>query len=526
MFKLTDKYLNQTNLKYLLYILAVLPVFIFRDFTFDNELRYLSIADEALRNGSVFTFTNHGLLYADKPPLYLWIVMLGKVIFGTHCLLFLGIFSFLPALVVLYIMDKWVKENLSETQRLAGQMMLLTSGYFLGAGLVLRMDMLMCMFIVLALYTFFKIYQGKGRRTDSFLFPVYLFMAVFSKGPVGIIVPFISIVVFLLVKGEIKAIGRYCGWKTWLVLFAFCLIWFTGVYLEGGSGYLDDLLFNQTVNRAVNSFHHKEPVWYYLISFWYTLAPWSLLYAGMLLAGLKKKLITTDLELFFLSIIIPTFITLSLISAKLQIYMLPVFPFIAYLTILWLAKLKFEKWIAFLIGVPAIVFCVAFPAAFIGQFLVDVPEHSTIIISLLAALSLSISGFMAIRKLAGKDVIQSVVMMSVGLLCAVFVVSFAVPSTNSMIGMGTLCQQAKKEGVAIQNYYCFNMPRGENLDVYLAKVPKNLLEKDLLNADSIIQKPAILFISREDLTRNNTLQKYIPNEKRRKVGNYYYVIIE
>jgi len=51
---------KNNNIRYILYLVAVLPVFIFRDFTPDNELRYLSIADEALRNGSVFTFTNHG----------------------------------------------------------------------------------------------------------------------------------------------------------------------------------------------------------------------------------------------------------------------------------------------------------------------------------------------------------------------------------------------------------------------------------------------------------------------------------
>ena len=44
-----------------LLLLAVLPVLIFRDYTPSNELRYLSIVDEALRNGDIFTFTNHGI---------------------------------------------------------------------------------------------------------------------------------------------------------------------------------------------------------------------------------------------------------------------------------------------------------------------------------------------------------------------------------------------------------------------------------------------------------------------------------
>ena len=44
-----------------LLLLAVLPVLIFRDYTPSNELRYLSIVDEALRNGDIFTFTKAGI---------------------------------------------------------------------------------------------------------------------------------------------------------------------------------------------------------------------------------------------------------------------------------------------------------------------------------------------------------------------------------------------------------------------------------------------------------------------------------
>lgn len=45
---------------YAIFCIALLPVLLFRDFTPDNELRYLSIADEAIRSNTFFTFTNHG----------------------------------------------------------------------------------------------------------------------------------------------------------------------------------------------------------------------------------------------------------------------------------------------------------------------------------------------------------------------------------------------------------------------------------------------------------------------------------
>ena len=51
--------------KYLLFLVLLLPAFVMRDYTPDNELRYLSIADEALRDHSFFAFHNHGLACAD-----------------------------------------------------------------------------------------------------------------------------------------------------------------------------------------------------------------------------------------------------------------------------------------------------------------------------------------------------------------------------------------------------------------------------------------------------------------------------
>ena len=68
-----------------LLLLAVLPVLIFRDYTPSNELRYLSIVDEALRNGDIFTFTNHGIQYADKPSFVFLDSDVGQVAVRQSC---------------------------------------------------------------------------------------------------------------------------------------------------------------------------------------------------------------------------------------------------------------------------------------------------------------------------------------------------------------------------------------------------------------------------------------------------------
>ena len=92
----------------MLMFLCLAPVMAMRDFSPGNELRYLSIADEAIANGDVFAFTNHGLAYADKPPLYFWLIMLCRLIFGTHSMFVLSLFSFIPAMVIIAVMDKWM----------------------------------------------------------------------------------------------------------------------------------------------------------------------------------------------------------------------------------------------------------------------------------------------------------------------------------------------------------------------------------------------------------------------------------
>ncbi|MDD2251218.1 MAG: glycosyl transferase, partial [Candidatus Cloacimonetes bacterium] len=79
--------------RYLYYLLLLIPAFIFRDFTPANELKYISIADEALQSGTWFTFYNHGEIYADKPPLFFWLIMLSKLITGGYHMWLIGLFS-------------------------------------------------------------------------------------------------------------------------------------------------------------------------------------------------------------------------------------------------------------------------------------------------------------------------------------------------------------------------------------------------------------------------------------------------
>lgn len=519
------KYFPESKpLRYLLYTLAVLPLLLLRDFSLDNELRYLSIADEALANGSWFTFTNHGLLYADKPPLYLWIVMLGKTLLGTHSMLFLGLFSFVPALLILYTMDRWTSDHLSPSERLTGELMLLTSAFFFGTAIVLRMDMLMSLFIVWALYLFYRMYKGHGRRIDPLLFPICLFMALFTKGPLGVLIPLLSTSVFLFMRNEIKTIGKYWGWKTWAILFTLSALWFLGVVAEGGKDYLQNLLVHQTVGRAVNSFHHSEPFYYYLPALLYSLAPWSLLVVGVLIMGLKKKLFTSDRELLFLSTALTTLAALSFFSSKLQVYLVPTFPFFIFLTLLWLKRLGWPHRTYVLIMIPAVALCLLLPAVTLWPLMAD--GFTPLLWP--AALILSLTGILTLAYLRNHSLNASVKTMGAGILLAVFLASFALPRYNHLIGMGELSEKAREisRQKGAENYYYCRISRADNLDVYLGKELTELRIKDLYHSPQKIKKPAILFVSQRIINRSDSMQRYLQGRPMVRLGKFYCVEID
>lgn len=140
---------NRRLIVYLCVLVALLPLVCFRDVTPDNELRYLSIADEALRHNHGFAFYSHGEPYADKPPLYIWLAMLARWLFDDDAGLFLMLFSVIPAFVVAEVMDRWSRPALSEDCSVMATLLLLSCGLFAGMMAFLRMDMLMTMWIVL-----------------------------------------------------------------------------------------------------------------------------------------------------------------------------------------------------------------------------------------------------------------------------------------------------------------------------------------------------------------------------------------
>lgn len=508
-------------LKYLLFIAVFLPLLCLRDFTPNNELKYLSIANEAIKERHLFAFTDHGKPYADKPPLYLWLVMAEKVLFGEYSMLLLGLLSLIPALLILYIMERWTRQQLSPESRLSGQLMLLGSGLFTGAAIVLRMDMLMCLFIVLSLYTFFRIYTLSGGFKDKLLLPVYIFLAVFTKGPVGLLVPLLSVIVFLFIQKELKHFKRYFNTWQWGILLLLCSLWFVAVYREGGAEYLGNLLFHQTVNRTIDAFHHKEPWYYYPTVFGYAFAPWAIFHIGVLITAIREKVIRTPLEKFFLTIVLTTWTMLSICSSKLAIYLLPIYPFLTYLSLLLLPKLN-GFFPAFGIAIPSVLLCLFLPGVYI--FIPRLSEPLFFFLQSGVFILFAGSAF-SLYFLYKRNIFKSINSLALGILSAIFIGSFTLPEFNRYLGMAEVCKKALDVAKEkdIRNFYYCKFRSGEYLDLYLGNRQTSLCTDNFEELESGENHHFILFFRNKDIRKNKELQRFLTNKTVHKVGNYGFI---
>lgn len=491
---------------YLLVFIAMIPALIFRDFTPDNELRYVSIAAESIDDGTFVAFTNHGEPYADKPPLYMWICMLGYWLFGNNCLWFVSLFSVIPAFVITEVMSRWSAPVMPRRWQVTSRLMLLSSVLYLGLALTMRMDMLMAMFIVLSLRVFYRIYSGDERVSLRWLFPVYIFLALFTKGPYGILIPLVSTILFLALERKIKSIGRYWGWRTWTILIGLSVIWFGAVFLEGGTPYLDNLLVKQTVGRAVKSFTHDEPFYYYFITIWYSIAPWSFAVIGVIIASLCSRRIRKELsetERFFLTTAVATMVMLSMVSSKLAVYLLPAFPFIIYGGALLFRHYEKSGWLRISLLVPLVIFAILPFALPVVEKKND--EFITMWVVLAVSL-LSVGSIMGIICMFSKTryrISKAFGILGVSIFLFLFCGGMAIPDFNPQIGYKDMAGKALKFCPSASTpIYTYNVRRPENLDVYLGREIQELQRKE--GEEFHFPTSGILLIRQKDLGTTTT----------------------
>lgn len=309
---------------------------------FSDEVRYGNAYQNLVQNGKWMVLSLNGQPYPDKPPVYFWFLWLLDTLTPADMptVFFLGsALSGLFFLMAAYVLARVLDFN--RTVALSGVLILLST--FLLAGLFhySRMDLMFAAFIVLSHACLFKAFKEEKQG----LWPTYAFLlaglATLTKGPLGFIFPLLTFAVYLLWKGEIRKFFSRQMALGLVAMLGMLALWIGGVILaEGPSFLIDTVLGKHVIQRATKTFHHREPFYYYMIAFPLAWLPWTLF---AFVAPIKKafslkhwgSLWTARREsgsrAFLWIMFAATFIFLSSLSGKVLIYILPMFPPLAFL---------------------------------------------------------------------------------------------------------------------------------------------------------------------------------------------------
>ena len=324
--------------KYIYYIiitglLLYIPLILLRDFTPTNELKYINIVDHMLKSKDFIQFRFDGALYTDKPPLYFWLVALIRIVIGKYSLFSIGLLiCVIPAIIIgIDIYKLLLENNYKNKNAFMVILIMFTFLYFIGSSVVIRMDILMMMFITKAVIWFYNIVENKK---DKYYIPyIYIGIGFLIKGLAAIFIPISVVILYLLITKQKDKIKKLKLLKGILIILIFVLIWIIPLVLSlGFDSTMKDLIFKQTVNRAVNTSVHKRPIYYYLVNFVPNLWPWSLFFfisIGIILFNIKKQ---DKFTIYVLCWIFMPFIIFSLVSSKLDIYLIPVYGAMAIIT--------------------------------------------------------------------------------------------------------------------------------------------------------------------------------------------------
>ncbi len=299
----------------LLSVILYLPSSFLRWPFYPDEIRNLYIARHIHHLKDFFFPTYLGHIYYGKPPFYFWLLHLlswGPLRSALVFSVLLNVFISSIILSVNYVFFK--REGLKEIGFLSS-LLLATTGIFYAMSIIVRMDLLFLLFIFSALYFIWGALK-EGRRKYSLFSALFIFLATFTKGALGVIFPFflgVGLAVFLRSKEAWKQMCR-------IVIFAMgsIFLWLVGASLIDHS-YFKHMLFEQTILRGVHPFNHKEPFYYYLLFLPPVFLPYSFLGIGWFWeAGQMKEL----WERWFFLWFVGGLLILSLIGSKIPMYLL------------------------------------------------------------------------------------------------------------------------------------------------------------------------------------------------------------
>ena len=338
----------------ILAIVMLIPFLGLTDFNTKGEPREAVVAYTMLEHGNWILPINNGGDIPYKPPFFHWCIAFFSLFIG-HVNEFTSRLPSAISLVLMTIGGFVFYAKRKETQiSLIAAILTLTAFEVHRAGINCRVDMVNTAFMVGAMYLLYRWWE-KGKHQLPWLAILCMSGATLTKGPVGIILPCFVMGVFMLTQRE-----NFWGivWRMALtallsLIIPFC--WYYAAYLQGGDEFLR-LVKEENIDRFMGKMayeSHENPAWYNLLTLitgWlpYTLLllfslfilPWKKFSKTRFLENAKKA---TPLQVFTWLAFLLVLFFYCIPKSKRSVYLLPCYPFMAYLIaeyIVWMMKEK------------------------------------------------------------------------------------------------------------------------------------------------------------------------------------------
>lgn len=305
-----------------------------------DEPRFVLVAKQMWESGD-WLFPHRGReLYADKPPVYFWLLNVCHAVVRDWNLAFLlpSLFSAFGTLVLVADLGRRLWTPRTGVWAAA---LVLCSMQFVYQGKRAQIDPTLVFLMALGCYGLLR-HMLMATDWRWFWFGCFASgLAVATKG--------VGFLVLLLVPAY--AVFRRCAWNGlrhaekpqpghWLAgALAFLAgigIWFvpmlTSALIDQGPAhraYLDELLFRQTATRYIDAWHHHQPAWYFLEVVALLWLPFSLVLPWLLKPWLDAWRAHDARTGLLLVWVVLVFLFFSASLGKRDMYVLPALPMLA-----------------------------------------------------------------------------------------------------------------------------------------------------------------------------------------------------
>ncbi|RMG52003.1 MAG: glycosyltransferase family 39 protein [Acidobacteria bacterium] len=302
-----------------------------------DEPRYAQVAREMLQRRDLITPTIGGHLWAEKPVLTYWLMMLSMSLVGVNewgARLPSALLAMLTALAVYAAGRRLISQRFG----FLSAVVLITSVMFAGFAHAASTDMPLSAMMALGMCSFLLFEREPSARASMWMLVAYacFALAVLAKGLVGIVLPAGIIGTYGLLTGQWRRI-RDARLSLGIAIFlAVASSWYGPVIARHGWTFIDEFFISHHFQRFVTpKFHHPGPPYYFLPVILLGLFPWTAFLVSAITrlrwSDLKRGDPRDRLRWFSSIWILVPLVFFSLSQSKLPGYILPVLPAGAFL---------------------------------------------------------------------------------------------------------------------------------------------------------------------------------------------------